>query len=154
MPALRVRYQAHAALDFVMALCLASLSVDGDLRIELNANRTLDLQVLRLLHACMGWKDAEVASKLGALCRLVLLLADRMQFPDPALFWDNIAMIVHISAGIRRELLQEQSKLLIPQKSQQNMEIQWRETHQAQARANGAAHPQTKPGHVQQVSIC
>lgn len=101
----------------------------------------------------MGWKDAEVASKLGALCRLVLLLADRMQSPDPALFWDNIAMIVHISAGIRRELLQEQSKLLTAQKSQQNVEIQRHESH-AQARADGAAYPQTKPGHVQQVSIC
>lgn len=102
----------------------------------------------------MGWKDAEVASKLGALCRLVLLLAERTQSPDPALFWDNIAMIVHISAGIRRELLQEQSKLLTAQKSQQNVEIQRHDSHQAQVRANGAAYPQTKPGHVQQVSIC
>ncbi len=46
------------------------------------------------------------------LFRLVALLAQHMQSSDTAVFWENIALILRISAGIRRELLQEKVELL------------------------------------------
>lgn len=42
-----------------------------------------------------------------AVCRLVALLAERLQSPDAALFWENIALTLHISANVRLDLVQE-----------------------------------------------
>ena len=42
-----------------------------------------------------------------ALRRLVALLAERLQSPDAALFWENMALILHISASVRLDLLEE-----------------------------------------------
>ncbi|KAK9909186.1 hypothetical protein WJX75_008420 [Coccomyxa subellipsoidea] len=88
-------------------------------------------------HQRTKWRDRAVCLR----SELVLLLADRMQFPDPALFWDNIAMITkpgHVQqvtangsgGGFSEEVMALRTKLVMAQQDLQRRAADVRDTNQ------------------------
>ncbi|BDA41283.1 hypothetical protein COCOBI_02-0630 [Coccomyxa sp. Obi] len=116
------------------------------LQLERGTELLLDAPQRKMWQERVAWMHSE----------LVAVLAERLQSPDAALFWENIALILHISARVRLNLMQEKDALqgqIAAQGRQDKMEMQQKQQQILPASSSIASAPaHLKPGHVQQVT--
>ncbi|CAL8461993.1 g1524 [Coccomyxa elongata] len=115
-------------------------------QLERGTERLADASAKEMWQERVAWMRSE----------LVALLAERLQSPDAALFWENIALTLHISASVRLDLVQEKDALqnhIAAQAGQEKMGMQQKQQPHLSASSSTASAPaHMKPGHVQQVT--